>query len=224
MGPVVGGVDAPLVAGTVVVAPADPVHHRIPQLHVLVLHVDLGAQYPGALWEVAGAHPTQQVEVLRGAAIPVRAGHPWSAVAAALGGDSLPVLVIDVGETGRDQVLGPVVQALEVVRGVADLGRVETQPGDVGSDRVDVLGLLGVGIGVVETQQASPAEVACDSEVDCDRLSVPDMQIAIGLGWEPGLDPAGIGLLLVVACDGISDEVSSGNGFGHGRNPMGGRR
>ena len=43
--PVVRRVDDPLVAGAPVVAAADAVHHRIAQLHVLVLHVDLGAQH-----------------------------------------------------------------------------------------------------------------------------------------------------------------------------------
>ena len=57
--PVVGGVDAPLVAGAVVVLVADAVHHRVAQLHVLVLHVGLGAQHVRAVGQVAGAHAAE---------------------------------------------------------------------------------------------------------------------------------------------------------------------
>ena len=62
--PVVRRIDHPLVARAPVVAAADAVHHRIAQLHVLVLHVDLGAQHARAVGELAGAHPPEQVEVL----------------------------------------------------------------------------------------------------------------------------------------------------------------
>ena len=62
--PVVGRVDHPGVAGAVVVATSDAVHHRVAELHVLVLHVDLGAQHVRAVGELAGAHPAEQVEVL----------------------------------------------------------------------------------------------------------------------------------------------------------------
>jgi len=44
--PVVGRVDHPGVVGAVMVTAADAIEHRITQLHILVVHVDLGAQHP----------------------------------------------------------------------------------------------------------------------------------------------------------------------------------
>ncbi len=80
-----------------VMAATDSVHHRIAQLHVLVLHVDLGAQHPRAVGELAGAHASEQIEVLLDAAIAMRRLDARLAVAAALGPDRVAVLVVDVG-------------------------------------------------------------------------------------------------------------------------------
>ena len=71
--PVVGGIDAPAVAGAEMRGVADPVHHRVAHQHVLMRHVYLGPQYPGAVGEVTGPHPPQQIQVLVGAAVAPRA-------------------------------------------------------------------------------------------------------------------------------------------------------
>ena len=71
--PVVRRIDHPLVARAPVMTAADAVHHRIAELHVLVLHVDLGAEHPRSVGELAGAHAPQQVEVLVDRAVAIRA-------------------------------------------------------------------------------------------------------------------------------------------------------
>ena len=68
-----------------------------------------------AVGELAGAHPPEQVEVLVDRPIAVRALDAGLAVAAALCRDRLAVLVVDVGEALDDEVLGPLVELLEVV-------------------------------------------------------------------------------------------------------------
>ena len=216
--PVVRGVDAPLVTGVVVVAEADPVHDRVAHLHVLVLHVDLGAEHLRALVELAGPHAAEEVEVHLDAAVAVRGLDAGVAVAAALRGDGLAVLVVDVREAGGDQVLGPLVQGREVVGRMQHARRLVAEPLDVGHDRVDVLDLLGVGVGVVEAQVAQPAEVLCDAEVDGDRLRVADVEVAVRLRWEASLHTPAVRLLVVVARHGVTDEVGRGNGLCHGEN------
>ena len=96
VGPVVGRIDLPGVAGAVVVLVTDAVHHRIAQLHVLVLHVDLGAQHVRPLLELAGPHAPEQVEILLDRPVAVRALDARVAVAPALFGDRLARLVVDV--------------------------------------------------------------------------------------------------------------------------------
>ncbi len=223
VGPVVGGIDAPQRTSAVMVHTTDAVHHRVTQLHVLVLHVDLGAQHVRPLGELPGAHPSEQVEVLLDGAVPERAVDTGLAVAAALGRDGLAVLVVDVGETLRNKQFGPVVQLLEVVAGIQrfPVDRV-AEPGQVGDDAVDVTGVLGVGIGVVEPQIADTVELAGDAEVDGDRLGVADVQVAVGLGREPGLHPAAERALLVVGSHEVAHEVGGGD-VGGGRESVGGR-
>ena len=56
------------------------------------------------------------------------------------------------------------------------------------SDAVDVLLLFLRRVGVVEAQVADAAIIARQAEVQADRLSVADVQVAVGLGREAGAD------------------------------------
>ena len=60
VGVVVHRVDAPLVAGAVMVGVEDAVHHRVAQVEVGRGHVDLGAQRAGAVGELAGPHASKR--------------------------------------------------------------------------------------------------------------------------------------------------------------------
>ena len=74
---VVGGVDAPGVAGARVLRVQDPVQDRVAQVDVGRGHVDLRAQHARAVGELPGAHAREQVEVLLDRAVApgaVRAG------------------------------------------------------------------------------------------------------------------------------------------------------
>ena len=216
MRPVVGGVDDPVVGGAVVVRVTDPVHDRVAQLHVLVRHVDLGAQHLAAVGELLGPHPAEQVQVLLRRAVTVGGVDARLAEAAAACGDLLAGLVVDIGQPGLDELLGPRVELFEVVGREPLVGRFVAEPADVGHDRLDEGHVLGLGVGVVEAQHAGAAEVVCDAEVDDDGLGVPDVQVAVRLGWEPGLDPPAAHTLLDVAGDGVVYEVGGHGGIGHG--------
>ena len=73
VGVVVHRVDAPLVAGAVVVRVADAVDDRVAQVDVRRVHVDLQPQHARAVGELAGAHAAEQVEVLRRRAVAIGA-------------------------------------------------------------------------------------------------------------------------------------------------------
>ena len=208
--PVVRGVQHPLVAGAVMRLVTNAIHDRIAQLHVVVLHVGLGAQHMRAVGKLAGAHAPEQHQVLVDRAVAVWALDARFAVAASLCGDGFGVLVVHVREAGADQMLGPLVELLEVVAGVDRLARLEAQPANVVDDRVDVFGLLGDGVGVVEAQLAQPAELVGDAKVDADCLGVPDVEIAVGFGREPGLHTTAECTLLDVGAHLIAHEVGGG--------------
>ena len=102
-----------------------------------------------------------------------------------MGTDFLRREVVDVGVAGPDQVLGPRVEALEVVGGEIDvLAPVEAEPAHVLLDGLDELVLLLGRVGVVEAEVAAPAELLRHAEVEADRLGVPDVQVAVGLRRE----------------------------------------
>ena len=70
---VVHRIDAPRVAGAVVVRAPDAVEHRVAHVDVRRRHVDLRAQHVRAVGELAGAHAREEVEVLLDRPVAVRA-------------------------------------------------------------------------------------------------------------------------------------------------------
>ncbi len=127
-------------------------------------------------------------------------------------------LVVHIGLAGSDEVLGPGVELLEVVRGVVKvLAPVEAEPVHVALDGVDELLLLLGRIGVVEAQVAVAAELLGDAEIQADRLGVADVQIAVRLRRKPG-DDLGVASAREVGLDDVADEVATrfcGFGCGH---------
>src|SRR5712671_3347457 len=86
-----------------------------------------------------------------------------------------------------DQVLGPQIERLEIIRGVMEVASpIEAEPAHVALDRVDVFLFLLHWIGVVEAQMAAPAKLLRHTEIEADRLGMADMEIAVGLGRKPG--------------------------------------
>ena len=59
---------------------------------------------------------------------------------------------------------------------------------DVLLDGVYILGVLLGGVGIVHPQVAQAAELQGGAEVDAQGLAVADVQVAVGLRWEPGVD------------------------------------
>ena len=117
---------------------------------------------------------------------------------------------VHVGLPGRDQLLRPLVELLEIVgRVVQVLAPVEAEPPDVAHDLVGVLLRLLHRIRVVEAQVAAAAELLRDAEVDADGLGVADVQAAVRLRWK-ARDDAPPFLPEVTSCDTISRMKSRG--------------
>ena len=189
VGEVVEGIDAPGVAGAVVVGVADAVERPVAHLEVGARHVDLGAQHVGAVGELALAHAGEEVEVLRHGPVPVGAGDARLEGGAAVLADVVLAEAADVGFPGADEADGVRVEPLVVVGGEEELVRpVEAEPAHVALDRLHVLEVLGRGVGVVEAQVAGAPVVAGEAEVQADRLGVAEVQVAVGLGGEAGDD------------------------------------
>ena len=212
--PVVHRIDAPGVAGALMRGLADPVHDRIAQVDVAGRHVDLGAQHARAVRELAGAHAPEQVEIFLDGSIAIRAlaarlGERAAVLAHLVGGQA-----VDVGLARLDELLGPLVELLEVVGRVKQvLAPVEAEPADVPHDLVGVLLRLFHRVGVVEAQVAAAAEFLRDAEIDADGFGVADVQAAVRLRRKAG-DHTPPFLPEITSCETISRMKSRGAASG----------
>ena len=128
VGVVVHRVDAPLVARAVVAGMDDAVHDRVAEEHVGMRHVDLGTQHLLAVGELARLHAFEQVEVLLRRTVAPRRLFARLGDRAAAFADLLLRLVVDIGQPFADQLLGPFVELVEIVRRIAFERPVEAQP------------------------------------------------------------------------------------------------
>ena len=87
------------------------------------------------------------------------------------------------------------------------LAPVETEPAHVFLDGVDVLLLFLGRIGIVETQVAAAAKLLGDAEVEADRFSMADVEIAVRLGREAG-HHRGMPLGVEIGLDDVANEVA----------------
>ena len=185
VGEVVHRVEAPRVAGVVVVGVHDPVDHRVAHDDVRRGHVDLRPQHRLALLELPAAHPGEEVQAFLHRPIAPWRRRAGDVQVAAAFLDLLRRLLVDVGETLADEMHGAVVVELEVVAGEEHVvAPVEAEPLHVGLDAFDVFGLLLRRIRVVEAQVAARAGGSVllrDPEVQADRLRVAEVQVAVRL-------------------------------------------
>ena len=213
VGVVVHRVDAPLVAGAVVMAVQDAVHDGVAHVHVGRGHADFCTQHLAPVGELAGLHAAEEVKVLLDAAVAVRtfdAGFRGHATART---DLLLRLVIDVGEAVHNELLGPLVELVEVVGGIMLLGPLKTEPCDIFFDGVHVLHIFLDRVGVIEAEVAETVIFLGDSEVQTDGLGVADMQVAVRFRRETGVNFRSVFSVSQVSLNDFFNKIHSAIGF-----------
>ena len=190
VGEVVHGVDAPLVALTVMLGVFDAVDGRVTHIHVGACQIDLGTQGLFAFLELTGTHPAEQVEVFfRAAVAPRRGAGGLAGIGAAVLAHLLAGQVIHISLALGDELLGVLVALIKVIAAVEDAAvGVGTQPVQILDDAVDILLAFAGGVGVVQTQVEFAAVLVGNGPVDINGLGAADVQIAIGLRREAGVD------------------------------------
>ena len=186
------------------------------QIHVGRGHVDLRPKRPRAVGKLPLAHPSKQIKVLLDRPVATRAVLARPAQRASILAGFVGREVADVGLALGDQLDGPLVELLKIVRGVIlAVAPVESEPTDILLDRLDVLDLFLARIGVVEPEVAQPALVLLgDSEIQADRLGVSDVEISVRLGWESGMHATLVLARLDVLGDDRPDEIDRCGGLG----------
>ena len=193
---VVHRVDAPLAALTVMLGVLDAVDSRVTHVHVGAGQIDLGTQGLFALLELTGTHPAEQVKILfRGAVAPRRGTGRLAGIGTAVLAHFVAGQVVHVGLALHDELFGILVALVKVVAAVEDAAvGVGTQPVQILDDAVHVLLTLAGRVGVVQTQVELTAVLVCNGPVDVDGLGTANVQVAVGLGREAGMDLADLAL------------------------------
>ena len=112
---IVHRVDAPCVAGAVVMLVHDPVDGRVAHDHIGRGHVDLGPQGAGALGQFAVFHLRKKSEVLLHRAVAVRAVFAWLGQGAPVFAHILRVEMADIGLAHLDQLDREVVELVKII-------------------------------------------------------------------------------------------------------------
>ena len=185
MGEVVHRIDAPVVAGPVVVRAPDAVEHRVAHVDVRRRHVDSRAQHVRAVLELAGAHARKQIQVLvdrpvakRARSVPARSACRDAArisSAVRLSTYALPL---------RIRCDGVLVERLEVVGRVLRSHRPSRSPASGRRPRSTrrTRRLPSSGWCRRTGGCSVPPNSAGDAEIQADRFRVSDVQVAVRLG------------------------------------------
>ena len=179
---VVHRIDAPLVAGAMMLGVQDAVHDRIAHVEVRRRHVDLGPQRARAVGELAGLHAREEVEILFDGAIAIgaffaRLGERAAILAHLVGGQ-----IADVGLAGLDELDGPLVELLEVVGRVKEAVS-QSKPSQRTSSMMESTYSCSSFSGLVSSKRrlVLPPNSVGQAEVQADGLGVADVQIAVRL-------------------------------------------
>ena len=208
VGKVIAWINAPGRARARMARVQNAIEHRVAQIDVSRCHVDLRSQHPRPVGELARPHAPEKVEVFLDASLTPRTIVPGFCQRAAARPHLLLRLIIDIGLAVTDQVLGPRVELLEIVRCVVKVrSPVEAEPAYILLDRIDKLLLLFGRIGVIETQVTAAAEFLRDAEIEANRLGVTDVQIPVWLRRKSGHHGA-MAFRGEIIGDDIADEIA----------------
>ncbi len=193
MGKIISGVYAPLVTGSVMVCPDDPVDHRVTHVYVTRCHVDLCPQNLLAFGKLSPPHPLKEVKVLLNRAVSIGAFLPRFGKCSTVLPDLLCREIIHIGPAFPYQLYRTVIEPLEIIRGIEEpLIPVKPQPAHILDYRSDILLFFFKWIGIIKPEVAEAAVFIRYPEVQADGLGMPDVKVAIGLRRKSGMHPASI--------------------------------
>ena len=186
VGVVVHRINAPFVTRAVMACVLDPVEERITEHHIWMRHIYLRPEHLFAVCINSVTHFAEELEVFLYAAIAVRTLNTGLVNGASTLGNFFLSLVIDIGESPFDEILGPLIKLVEIIGSVALLFPLETEPLDVLLDGVHILDILLDRIGVIVAQVGLASVFLCETEVYAQALGVSEMQVAVRLRREAG--------------------------------------
>ncbi len=209
---VIRGIDAPCGPCPIVSGVSDPIEDRVPQIDVWGAHIDFGAQDMGSIGKLSGSHAGKEIHILVGGSVPIRTVSAWFSERAAVFSYLIRREAIDVGFSFLNQNNGEGIELLEIIRRIEHLAvPIKSQPSDVVLYGLNVLGIFGGGIRVVESQMAdSSGGLVRDPKIKHDGLGVTDVEISIRLRRKSRDDPSAMLARRAICCHEISNEIRRG--------------
>src|SRR5256885_2292930 len=114
--PVVHGINTPTIARAVMLGVQDSVHDGIPHVEIRRRHVDFGPQGTRAVRKLPVLHTREEVQILLDASIPIRTVLSWFGQCAPRLSHLVAAQIANEGFAFPDEIDGPIVELLEVVR------------------------------------------------------------------------------------------------------------
>ena len=211
LGKIVHGVNAPVVAGTVVAGAANPVNDRVTQVKVGRPHIDFRPEYQFAVGKFTGLHPVEQLQVLCHRPLAPGAIAPRLRQGTAVFPDLLGTQAVHVGLALLNQFNGKLEQPCKIIRGKKQpVFPVEPQPADIVLDGLHVFHVLFFRVRVIKAQVAFSPVLRGHAEIQADGPGMADMQEAVGLGGETRMDAAGTTTLAYIIIDDPADKMRGG--------------
>ena len=166
----------------------------------------------GSIGKLSGSHAGKEIQILLGGSGPIRTVSAWFGERAAVFPDLIRREAIDVDFAFLNQNNGESIELLEIIRCIEHLAvPIKSQPSDVFLDGLNILGVFGGGIRVVESQMAdSSGGLVRDPKIKHDRLGVTDVEISIGLRRKSRDDPSAMFTYRPVGCHEIPNEIRRG--------------
>ena len=189
MSVVVQWVNAPLVALAVMRGVNYSVYGRVSHIDVGARHIYLCTERSRSVSKLSRSHSAEEVKVLLNASVAVRA------LLAGLGQSASVLLHLVSREVAHvclavhNELFSILVALVKVVRAVEDTaaGR-SAEPGEVLKYRINVLGVLFCGVGIVVAEVEKSAVLLCGLVVYKDSLCRADMEITVRLGGKTCVD------------------------------------
>jgi hypothetical protein len=210
VGEIVHGINAPFVAGAVMMGLADAVNGGVPHQYVGMGHVDFGPQHMGAIFEFTVAHALEQVEVFFHRPVAMRALSARFGECAAVFADLFGTEAVHIGLAVFDQTDGEIVELFEIIGGIVFAAPASRSPASerpLMESTYSTSSLAGL---VSSKRRLHVPPNFGQAEIQADRLGVADMQVTVGFRRETGGHPAVVRVVFEIFLDDGFDKVGRG--------------
>ena len=165
--------------------------------------------------EFTGPHTREQIQVLFGRTITVRAVATGFRQGATVRPDFIGTQAVHIGIAVLYQFKCILVQLIKIIRSVFFSARpVETEPLDVFFNGIDVFDLFFGRVGVIKAQITRPPRVFFrNAKFKSHGFVMADMQITVRFRWETGNHPSVVLVRLYIFSDNRPDEIGGRRRF-----------